>query len=202
MEHRRALRTRVRGLEDRTIETGTQTAKRNRLPSALLTRWTATRCSANRFDCPRSIWVIDRPGGNSHQVTFSPHPGVSLADLVHATLVHYKGLDGEPLTAWLWLPKKWQAPGPCVLSFHGGPEGQELPEFRSDYQALLGQGIAVLAPNVRGSGGFGKRFVNLDNQELRFNGIKDIKASVDYLTTNKIADPKRLGIMGGSYVGT
>ncbi len=150
---------------------------------------------------PEDIWVIDRPGGNLHQVTFSPHPGVSLADLVHATLVHYKGLDGEPLTAWLWLPKKWQAPGPCVLSFHGGPEGQELPDFRSDYQALLGQGIAVLAPNVRGSGGFGKRFVNLDNQELRFNGIKDIKASVDYLTTNKIADPKRLGIMGGSYGG-
>jgi dipeptidyl aminopeptidase/acylaminoacyl peptidase len=86
-------------------------------------------------------------------------------------------------------------------AFHGGPEGHELPDFRSDYQALLGQGIAVLAPNVRGSGGFGKRFVNLDNQELRFNGIKDIKASVDYLTKNKIADPHRLGIMGGSYGG-
>ncbi|HEY0745735.1 MAG TPA: S9 family peptidase [Steroidobacteraceae bacterium] len=150
---------------------------------------------------PEDIWVIDRPGGHLRQVTFSPHPGVNLAELVHATLVHYKGLDGEPLTAWLWLPKKWQAPGPCVLSFHGGPEGQELPDFRSDYQALLGEGIAVLAPNVRGSGGFGKRFVNLDNQELRFNGIKDIKASVDYLTTNMIADPKRLGIMGGSYGG-
>jgi dipeptidyl aminopeptidase/acylaminoacyl peptidase len=88
-----------------------------------------------------------------------------------------------------------------VLIFHVGPEGQELPDFRSDYHALLEQGIAVLAPNVRGSGGFGKRFVNLDNQELRFNGIKDIKASVDYLTSNKIGDPKRLGIMGGSYGG-
>jgi dipeptidyl aminopeptidase/acylaminoacyl peptidase len=150
---------------------------------------------------PEDIWVVDRPSGHLRQVTFSPHPGVDLAELVHPTLVHYKGFDGEPLTAWLWLPKKWLAPGPCVLSFHGGPEGQELPSFRSDYQSLLGQGIAILAPNVRGSGGFGKRFVNLDNQELRFNGIKDIKASVDYLMTNKIADPKRLGIMGGSYGG-
>lgn len=150
---------------------------------------------------PEDIWVIDRPSGHLRQITFSPHPGVNLDALVHAKLVHYKGLDGEPLSAWLWLPKKWQAPGPCVLSFHGGPEGQELPDFRSDYQALLGQGIAVLAPNVRGSGGFGKRFVNLDNQELRFNGIKDIKASADYLITNKIADSQRLGIMGGSYGG-
>lgn len=155
----------------------------------------------NGSTAPKDIWVIDRPSGRLRQITFSPHPGVNLDALTHAALVHYRGLDGEPLSAWLWLPKKWQAPGPCVLSFHGGPEGQELPDFRSDYQALLGQGIAVLAPNVRGSGGFGKRFVNLDNQELRFNGIKDIKASVDYLIINKIADPKRLGIMGGSYGG-
>jgi dipeptidyl aminopeptidase/acylaminoacyl peptidase len=150
---------------------------------------------------PADVWVMDRAKGSLEQVTFSPHAGVTLQDLVHPTLVRYKGEDGEPLTAWLWLPKHWVAPGPCVLSFHGGPEGQELPDFRSDYHALLEQGIAVLAPNVRGSGGFGKRFVNLDNQELRFNGIKDIKASVDYLTSNKIGDPKRLGIMGGSYGG-
>ena len=150
---------------------------------------------------PADVWVLERASGKLQQLTHSPHPGVNLDDLVHPTLVRYKGHDGEPLTAWLWLPKNWKAPGPCVLSFHGGPEGQELPEFRSDYQALLGQGIAVLAPNVRGSGGFGKRFVNLDNQELRVNGIRDIKASVDYLAANKIADPKRLGIMGGSYGG-
>jgi len=150
---------------------------------------------------PEDVWVLDRLSGHFHQITFSPHAGVNLDDLVHPTLVRYKGEDGEPLTAWLWLPKRWTAPGPCVLSFHGGPEGQELPDFRGDYQALLGEGIAVLAPNVRGSGGFGKRFVNLDNQQLRFNGIKDIKASVDYLTKNKIADRQRLGIMGGSYGG-
>jgi dipeptidyl aminopeptidase/acylaminoacyl peptidase len=155
----------------------------------------------NGAAAPSDVWVLDRASGSLRQITFSPHAGVNLNDLVQPKLVRYKGEDGEPLTAWLWLPKRWTEPGPCVLSFHGGPEGQELPDFRSDYQALLGQGIAVLAPNVRGSGGFGKRFVNLDNQQLRFNGIKDIKASVDYLTNNKIADPHRLGIMGGSYGG-
>jgi dipeptidyl aminopeptidase/acylaminoacyl peptidase len=116
-------------------------------------------------------------------------------------LVHYTAHDGLALSGWLWLPKQWNPPGPVVLSFHGGPEGEELPSFRSDYQALLMEGIAVLAPNVRGSSGFGKRFVNLDNGELRVNAAKDIKSSADYLITNKIGDPRRLGIMGGSYGG-
>ena len=66
------------------------------------------------------------------------------------------------------------------LSFHGGPEGQEQPRFRYDYQALLAQGIAVFAPNVRGSSGFGKRFVNLDNGALRFDAIQDIASTAQH----------------------
>jgi dipeptidyl aminopeptidase/acylaminoacyl peptidase len=88
-----------------------------------------------------------------------------------------------------------------VISYHGGPEGQERPAFRSDYQALLLEGIGVFAPNVRGSSGFGKKFVNLDNGPLRVNGVKDIKACVDYLVKSGTADPKRIGITGGSYGG-
>jgi dipeptidyl aminopeptidase/acylaminoacyl peptidase len=88
-----------------------------------------------------------------------------------------------------------------VLSFHGGPEGQERPAFRTDYQALVSQGIAVFAPNVRGSSGFGKTFVNLDNGPLRVNGVTDIKACVEYLVTTGRADPRRVGITGGSYGG-
>jgi dipeptidyl aminopeptidase/acylaminoacyl peptidase len=87
-----------------------------------------------------------------------------------------------------------------VVSFHGGPEGQEQPAFRSDYQALVAAGIGVFAPNVGGSSGFGKRF-NLDNGELRYDGLKDIKACVDYLVSAKIADAPRIGITGGSYGG-
>lgn len=88
-----------------------------------------------------------------------------------------------------------------VLSFHGGPEGQERPGFNTTYQALLARGIAVFAPNVRGSSGFGKRFVNLDNGALRENAVRDIKATVDYVLGAKLADPRRIGIMGGSYGG-
>jgi dipeptidyl aminopeptidase/acylaminoacyl peptidase len=155
----------------------------------------------NGAAAPSDVFVLDLKTRALRQITRSPHPGVDLSALVRPELVRYRGHDDLPLTGWLWLPKRWQAPGPVVLSFHGGPEGQELPSFRSDYQALLSQGIAVLAPNVRGSSGFGKRFVNLDNGALRVNAVADIKSSVDYLVSQKIADPRRLGIMGGSYGG-
>jgi dipeptidyl aminopeptidase/acylaminoacyl peptidase len=150
---------------------------------------------------PSDVWVLDVASGRFRQITHSPHAGVNLDDLVRPKLVRYNAHDGLPLSGWLWLPKQWSAPGPVVCSFHGGPEGEELPSFRSDYQALLMEGIAVFAPNVRGSSGFGKRFVNLDNGELRVNAVKDIKSSVDYLVDNKIADSRRVGIMGGSYGG-
>ncbi len=155
----------------------------------------------NGATSPSDVWVLDIDSAHFRQITHSPHAGVDLDTLVHPKLVHYTAHDGLPLTGWLWLPKQWTKPGPVVLSFHGGPEGQELPGFSSTYQALLSQGIAVFAPNVRGSSGFGKKFVNLDNGELRVNGVKDIKSSVDYLVENKIADPNRVGIMGGSYGG-
>ena len=155
----------------------------------------------NGAAAPSDVWVLDLASKQFHQVTHSPHAGVNLENLVRPKLVHYTAHEGLALSGWLWLPKQWNPPGPVVLSFHGGPEGEELPSFRSDYQALLMEGIAVLAPNVRGSSGFGKRFVNLDNGELRVNAAKDIKSSADYLITNKIGDPRRLGIMGGSYGG-
>jgi dipeptidyl aminopeptidase/acylaminoacyl peptidase len=155
----------------------------------------------NGAAAPSDVWVLDIASRTFHQVTHSPHAGVKLEDLVRPQLVRYTAHDGLPLSGWLWLPKQWSPPGPVVLSFHGGPEGEELPGFRSDYQALLTKGIAVFAPNVRGSSGFGKRFVNLDNGELRVNAVKDIKSSVEYLVANKTADQQRLGIMGGSYGG-
>jgi dipeptidyl aminopeptidase/acylaminoacyl peptidase len=150
---------------------------------------------------PTDIWIMDVKTQQFRQITFSPHPGVDLAALVRPELVTFKSFDGLELSGWLYKPKNQNGPGAYVVSFHGGPEGQERAPFRSDYQALLAQGIGVFAPNVRGSSGFGKKFVNLDNGELRVNGVKDIKACVDYLVNNHLADPKRIGITGGSYGG-
>lgn len=148
---------------------------------------------------PPDVWVAD-VGKSFRKITSAQHVGVDLSTFVRPELVKFKAHDGLELSGWLYRSKA-AGPAPYVVSFHGGPEGQERPGFRSDYQALLSQGIGVFAPNVRGSSGFGKKFVNLDNGELRFNGIKDIKSSVDYLVSNRLADAKRIGITGGSYGG-
>ena len=157
--------------------------------------------SSSGAAAPQDIWVLVRSTGRIQQVTRSPHPGVDLALLRQPELVRYVAHDGLDLSGWLYRPPDRRGAGPVVLSFHGGPEGQERPSFRGDYQALLARGIAVFAPNVRGSAGFGKTFVNLDNGALRANAVRDIRTTVDYLVRAGIADPRRIGIAGGSYGG-
>jgi dipeptidyl aminopeptidase/acylaminoacyl peptidase len=150
---------------------------------------------------PADLYRLDLATGTYTRLTWSPHPGVDLAQLVKPELRTYKSFDGLELSGWLYLPKDFKAPGPVVLSFHGGPEGQEQPAFRSDYQALVASGIAVFAPNIRGSSGFGKAFMTLDNHAGRFDANKDIQATADFLVREGIGAKDRLGIMGGSYGG-
>jgi dipeptidyl aminopeptidase/acylaminoacyl peptidase len=177
------------------------------LPAELLTEGPYSRddtqlvFAVSGSTSPLNVWVMKVASGETRRITDVPHPGVNLMELVKPELVTYRAHDGLELSGWLYRPKGISGAAPYVLSFHGGPEGQERPAFRSDYQALLVEGIGVFAPNVRGSSGFGKKFVNQDNGELRVDGVKDIKASVDYLVQNGIADPRRVGITGGSYGG-
>lgn len=150
---------------------------------------------------PPNIWVVERETGHTWQVTQGAHPGIDLNTLVRPQLVRFRAHDGLELSGWLYLPRDFHKPGPVVLSFHGGPEAQERPNFNSTYQALLSRGIAVFAPNVRGSDGFGKTFVNLDNGPLRVNAVRDIEACTNYIVGAGIGARGRLGIMGGSYGG-
>ncbi len=150
---------------------------------------------------PTDIYTYHRETHQINQITQSPHPGVSLEDLITPELLKFPSHDGLEISGWLYLPRDFSKPGPMVFSYHGGPEGQERPSLIYYYQALLRQGIAVFAPNVRGSAGFGKTFVNLDNGPLRVNAVKDILACCESLISLGIAAPGRLGIMGGSYGG-
>ena len=157
--------------------------------------------NATGATAPWDIWVSEQTSGRLWQVTHSSHAGVVLADLVQPGLVYFRAHDRLQLSGWLYRPHNFTAPGPIVLYFHGGPESQERPYFDEYLQALLAQGIAVFAPNVRGSSGFGKTFVNLDNGPLRVNAVRDIQSCADYVIRSGIADPQRVGIMGGSYGG-
>ncbi|HET9156411.1 MAG TPA: S9 family peptidase [Myxococcaceae bacterium] len=160
--------------------------------------WALSATGANR---PTDVWLLDGSTGRLRQLTRSAHPGVALDTLVRPELVRFDAHDGLPLSGWLYRAPGRSGPGPVVLSFHGGPEGQELPAFRADYQVLLAQGISVFAPNVRGSSGFGKKFLTLDNGALRAEGVKDLKDCADWVVKSGVGDPKRLGVMGGSYGG-
>ncbi len=150
---------------------------------------------------PTDIYTIDLATTEIVQRTRSAHDGVDLARLVRPELVFYAGHDGVPLPGWLYRPAGASGPGPVVFSYHGGPEGQARPTMSDVTQALVARGISVFAPNVRGSSGFGTRFVNLDNGPLRANGVRDIEATTRALVERGIADPERVGIMGGSYGG-
>lgn len=147
------------------------------------------------------IYLLDVASGNATRVTESRHDGVDLASLVRPELIEYSASDGLKLSGWLYRPAGAKGPLPLVFNYHGGPEGQALPTMNPDAQALVANGIAVFAPNVRGSSGFGKAFMAMDDGAKRVDGVRDIKATTDALVARGIADPKRLGIMGGSYGG-
>lgn len=150
---------------------------------------------------PANIWLYDFENDTFKKLTDSPHPGINLGELVAPELVKFKSFDGLELSGWLYKPNVGIGPYPTVISYHGGPEGQSRPSFSYTFQALLSQGIAVFSPNVRGSSGFGKQFVNLDNGALRVNGVKDIEACYNYIVESGFADKSKVGIMGGSYGG-
>ncbi len=150
---------------------------------------------------PIDVWILDLPTGVFRQVTLEPARGRRPRSPRAPRASRVPGPRRPPALRLALSPGGGQGAFPTVLSFHGGPEGQERPIFSSLYQALASQGIAVFAPNVRGSSGFGKRFVNLDNGALRVDGVKDIQACVDAVVRNGVADPGRIGIMGGSYGG-
>ncbi len=150
---------------------------------------------------PAGAWQYEVRSQRYTQIAPVVTPGVDLATLVRPELRRYKAQDGLDLSGWLYLPPGFKQPGPVVLSFHGGPEGQERPTFRADYQAILAQGIAVFAPNIRGSYGFGKAFLALDNHEKRFDANRDVYDSAQYLIKAGVGARDRLGIVGGSYGG-
>jgi dipeptidyl aminopeptidase/acylaminoacyl peptidase len=108
--------------------------------------------------------------------------------------------DGLELTGWLYRPDT-PAPWPTMIHLHGGPEAQERPVYNSLFQSLVAAGIAVFAPNVRGSSGFGRSFIAADDLAGRYGAIEDVAACVAHIVETGVADPERIGCMGRSYGG-
>ena len=150
---------------------------------------------------PANLYRVKLATNDVSRLTNSAHDGVDLVGFIRPRLLEWQARDGVKLSGWLYTPKSATGQQPMVFIYHGGPEGQSRPSISSDIQALVASGISVLTPNVRGSTGAGKTFMELDNGPLRVNGVTDIADTSDHMVKAGLADPKRLGIMGGSYGG-
>ncbi|MEB3779127.1 MAG: S9 family peptidase [Desulfurococcales archaeon] len=114
----------------------------------------------------------------------------------------YKSFDNLEIHGLLYKPPKpASTPPPAVIWLHGGPESQVRPQFNMLQQALTTLGVAVAAPNFRGSTGYGKTFVHLDDVDKRLDAVRDVYYAVEYLTSKEVIDPDRLCVIGGSYGG-
>jgi dipeptidyl aminopeptidase/acylaminoacyl peptidase len=116
-------------------------------------------------------------------------------------LIHYPSFDGLSIPAWFTRPDTQNDDFPVVVIVHGGPEVQSQPDFATTTQYFLSQGYGVFDPNVRGSSGYGKEYLDLDNVEKRMDSVADLAYAVKWLEAQPNVDTKRIAIIGSSYGG-
>ena len=167
--------------------------------------WGEIGLTVSSAKVPTDAFSVDPKTLAVKRWTESETGGLDPARNVEPELVEVKSFDGEAVSGFLYRPDPAKFPGkrPLIVNIHGGPEGQSTPGFRGRTNYLLNeQGIAVFYPNVRGSTGYGKRFVSLDNGPfLRENSVKDIGAFLDRLQADPAIDAGRMAVQGGSYGG-
>ncbi len=165
----------------------------------------------NTASSPSDTYVLhlaDDPLGHGRLVrwTDSEVGGLDTSAFRQPELIDFPTFDevGDErrrIPAWVYRPAG-DGPFPVVVSIHGGPEGQARPYFSSTYQMWLARlGVAVVVPNVRGSAGYGKTYVGLDNGYQREDSVRDIGALLDWITTQPDLDAERVAVFGGSYGG-
>jgi dipeptidyl aminopeptidase/acylaminoacyl peptidase len=139
--------------------------------------------------------------------TFSEAGGLDTRQFSEPTMVRYPSLlqEGQeeslPVPAFVYLPPG-DGPFPVIIHVHGGPENQYRPRFNSNFQMWIDQlGAAVIAPNIRGSLGYGPRYITLDDAYNREASVRDIGALLDWIELQPQLDKNRVAIMGASYGG-
>ena len=153
---------------------------------------------------PTDVYSVLVATGAVTRWTESEVGGLDTQRFVAPELISYKTFDGREIPAWYYRPPNLPAGAraPVLVSIHGGPESQAMVYFSPFLQYLVKElGLAVVQPNVRGSAGYGKTYVKLDNGELREDSVKDIGALLDWIATRPELDASRVGVYGGSYGG-
>jgi dipeptidyl aminopeptidase/acylaminoacyl peptidase len=146
------------------------------------------------------IYAIDTATGRARKVTDNMVGGLRERDLAAPELVRVPSWDERDVPAWLYRPKA-RGRVPAVLCIHGGPEAQERPWYQPFYQYLVSRGFAVLAPNIRGSTGYGKTYQKLIHRDWGGGDLRDFEQLARWLQAQDFVDERRLGVYGGSYGG-
>jgi len=152
---------------------------------------------------PGDLWIYNLASRHADQLTFSTIASLQATPLPPAQIVHYKSFDGKIISALLWVPFNLKRDGtnPALVMPHGGPTGQTINDWIPDRQALASRGYICIAPNPRGSTGFGLDFQKANYQDLGGGDLKDELGAVEFLKASGYVDPNRIGITGGSYGG-
>ncbi len=152
---------------------------------------------------PSDLWVYDLASGKPRQLSYSAVAGLNPNDLPAAQLVHYKSFDGKMISAFLWMPYNLKRNGanPAVVLPHGGPTGQTFASFSATAAALASRGYVCIAPNVRGSTGYGLAFQKANYQDLGGGDLQDEVYATKFLIDTGYVDARKIGITGGSYGG-
>lgn len=153
---------------------------------------------------PSDVYSLDITSSVVERWTESETAGLNTATFAEPQLTHWKSFDDREISGFLYAPDASKFPGkrPVIINIHGGPESQFRPTFLAGTNYYLNVlGVAVIFPNVRGSAGYGKTFLTLDNGRLREDSVKDIGALLDWIKTRDALDADRVMVTGGSYGG-
>ena len=155
----------------------------------------------SRPDAPSDAYTYEIAEKKLVRWTYSETGGLDPSAFVAPQRISYKSFDQRVIPAYVYKPRGAKR-APVVISIHGGPEGQYQPFFTPLTQYWVSElGLAVIAPNVRGSTGYGKTYVALDNAEKREDSVKDIGALLDWIAAQPDLDASRVAVLGGSYGG-
>jgi dipeptidyl aminopeptidase/acylaminoacyl peptidase len=158
----------------------------------------------NGPNAPGDAWVCHIATGKSTQVTHSLMAGVPADHMVEPFLVHYPSRDGKwTISAFVYVPHNMQRNGQnaAIVYVHGGPTSQTVNSFNRFIQHIVNQGYMVIAPNYRGSKGYGKEFQQANLFDMGGGDLQDVLAAADFVLKTGYLDPKKLIVMGASYGG-
>jgi len=158
----------------------------------------------NSAKSPSDVYSLDTVTGKVERWTYSESGGLNTASFVDPQLIKWQSFDGKTISGFLYSPDPKKFPGkrPVIVNIHGGPEGQFRPGFLGRNNYYVNElGVALAFPNVRGSAGYGKNFLKLDNGVNRDHTHKDIGALLDWIKQSPNLDAARIMITGGSYGG-